>query len=96
MLHAEINVVWVFNRKRIHSRETLGQVLQEVSDTLLISLVLEFSQRHHQGLCINTESHVLTSGLNLNVLIYLLQTDNSKAVNLFWFVLFLSQKSSIC
>lgn len=44
----------------------------------------------------NTESHVLTSGLNLNVLIYLLQTDNSKAVNLFWFVLFLSQKSSIC
>lgn len=47
MLCAEINVVLVFNRKRIHSRETLGQVLQEVSDTFLISVVLKVLQRHH-------------------------------------------------
>lgn len=36
MICAEISVVWLFNRKHIHSRETLGQVLQEVSDTFLI------------------------------------------------------------
>uniref|UniRef100_A0A8B9MT55 Calpain 10 n=1 Tax=Accipiter nisus TaxID=211598 RepID=A0A8B9MT55_9AVES len=35
------------DRKRIHSRETLGQVLQEVSDTFLISVVLKVLQRHH-------------------------------------------------
>lgn len=31
-----VNVLLVFNRKRIHSRETLGQVLQEVGDPILI------------------------------------------------------------